>query len=229
MEKCGGCWWLVILEGYLFWLLGVNVVIVDGSWIYVEGCELMFVELLVEGELLVVFFGEGDDCCGVVVQVGWCFGYGCWFDFFGVNCQCIVFQVSVDQFVGEWCQCILECFLVWGFNSFGNWSDLVFVVQMWMFYSLLLLIVGDYVMVSSGFDWWGVMFDFFDLCFVMVVECVIVIVVCDYCDDFWLFGYYVDNELVWVGCDGLVQVCYGFVFGVLMLFMDSLVKCVFVK
>lgn len=214
-EKRGDRWYLVTPEGHPFYSLGVNAVTPNDSQTYVEGRESMFASLPKPDEPLAAFYGKSDDNRDTGANRNRQFDQGRWFDFYGANLQrtygvpaCVTAAAadsaapkpeckpaSVDA--ERWIDHTLTRLQAWGFNTVGNWSEAGLGLKDRVPYTLPLSIVGDYVSISTGQDWWGGMPDPFDPRFAMATERAVAIAARDHRDDPWLIGYFADNELAW--------------------------------
>jgi hypothetical protein len=96
-------------------------------------------------------------------------------------------------------------------------------------YTLPLSIVGDYVSISTGHDWWGGMPDPFDPRFAMATERAVAIAARDHRDDPYLIGYFADNELAWAAPGDDPKDRYALAYGTLKLTTDVPAKRAFLK
>jgi len=129
----------------------------------------------------------------------------------------------------RWADHTLDRLQAWGFNTLGNWSDPQLGQAQRVAYTLPLSIVGDYVSISTGQDWWGGMPDPFDPRFAMAAERAIAIATRDHRDDPWLIGYFADNELAWAGPGDDPKSRYALAYGTLKLTTDVPAKRAFLK
>jgi hypothetical protein len=122
----------------------------------------------------------------------------------------------------------------WGFNTIGNWSEPELGSDQLakkdrVPYTLPLSIVGDYVSISTGHDWWGGMPDPFDPRFAMATERAVAIAARDHRDDPYLIGYFADNELAWAAPGNDPKDRYALAYGTLKLTTDVPAKRAFLK
>jgi hypothetical protein len=129
----------------------------------------------------------------------------------------------------RWTDHTLNRLQAWGFNTIGNWSDAELGAKDRVPYTMPLSIVGDYVSISTGQDWWGGMPDPFDPRFAMATERAVAIAARDHRDDPWLIGYYADNELAWAAPGNDPKARYALAYGTLKLTTDSPAKRAFLK
>ncbi|WP_268797474.1 beta-galactosidase [Pseudomonas huanghezhanensis] len=248
-EKRDDRWYLVTPEGHPFYSLGVNAVTADDSQTYVEGRESMFANLPQGDDSLAAFYGKGDDDRDTGANRNRQFDQGRWFDFYGANLQrtygvakcseasrpttasdapaaaCKVPAVDAERWVDH----TLTRLQAWGFNTVGNWSDPELGRKERMPYTLPLSIVGDYVSISTGQDWWGGMPDPFDPRFAMATERAVAIAARDHRDDPWLIGYFADNELAWAGPGDDPKARYALAYSTLKQTTDVPAKRAFLK
>ncbi|MFJ3482037.1 beta-galactosidase [Pseudomonas sp. NPDC090202] len=129
----------------------------------------------------------------------------------------------------RWTDHTLQRLQAWGFNTIGNWSEPELGNRERVPYTLPLSIVGDYVSISTGHDWWGGMPDPFDPRFAMATERAVAIAARDHRDDPYLIGYFADNELAWAGTGADPKDRYALAYGTLKLTTDSPAKRAFLK
>lgn len=134
----------------------------------------------------------------------------------------------------RWVDHTLQRLQAWGFNTVGNWSDsslqnLESSKKDRVPYTLPLSIVGDYVSISTGLDWWGGMPDPFDPRFAMATERAVAIAARDHRDDPYLIGYFADNELAWAAPGNDPKDRYALAYGTLKLTTDVPAKRAFLK
>ena len=229
-EKRNDRWYLVTPEGHPFYSLGVNAVTADDSQTYVQGRETMFSSLPAEGDPLATFYGKGNDHRDTGASKGRRFDQGRRFDFYGANLQ-RTYGTSDTQ---RWADHTLQRLQAWGFNTIGNWSEPALEspdinAQSHVPYTLPLSIVGDYVSISTGHDWWGGMPDPFDPRFAMATERAVAIAARDHRDDPYLIGYFADNELAWAAPGDDPHDRYALAYGTLKLTTDVPAKRAFLK
>ncbi|MFP3849921.1 beta-agarase [Pseudomonas sp. W5-01] len=140
--------------------------------------------------------------------------------------------VIVDR--KRWVDHTLQRLQAWGFNTVGNWSEpalqnLESSKKERVPYTLPLSIVGDYVSISTGLDWWGGMPDPFDPRFAMATERAVAIAARDHRDDPYLIGYFADNELAWAAPGNAPKDRYALAYGTLKLTTDVPAKRAFLK
>lgn len=134
----------------------------------------------------------------------------------------------------RWIDHTLQRLQAWGFNTVGNWSEpalqsLERGKKERVPYTLPLSIVGDYVSISTGQDWWGGMPDPFDPRFAMATERAVAIAARDHRDDPYLIGYFADNELAWAAPGNDPKSRYALAYGTLKLTTDVPAKRAFLK
>ncbi len=129
----------------------------------------------------------------------------------------------------RWVDHTLQRLQAWGFNTIGNWSDPQLGNKERVPYTLPLSIVGDYVSISTGHDWWGGMPDPFDPRFAMATERAVAIAARDHRDDPYLIGYFADNELAWAAPGNDPKDRYALAYGTLKLTTDVPAKRAFLK
>lgn len=134
----------------------------------------------------------------------------------------------------RWVDHTLQRLQAWGFNTVGNWSEpalqnLESSKKERVPYTLPLSIVGDYVSISTGLDWWGGMPDPFDPRFAMATERAVAIAARDHRDDPYLIGYFADNELAWAAPGNDPKDRYALAYGTLKLTTDVPAKRAFLK
>ncbi|SER92614.1 Beta-galactosidase [Pseudomonas sp. NFACC02] len=229
-EKRNDRWYLVTPEGHPFYSLGVNAVTADDSQTYVEGRESMFSSLPADGDPLATFYGKGNDHRGTGASKDRHFDQGRTFDFYGANLQRTYGAVDPQR----WAEHTLQRLQAWGFNTIGNWSEPALATpensaQSHVPYTLPLSIVGDYVSISTGHDWWGGMPDPFDPRFAMATERAVAIAARDHRDDPYLIGYFADNELAWAAPGDDPHDRYALAYGTLKLTTDVPAKRAFLK
>lgn len=135
--------------------------------------------------------------------------------------------VNVDA--RRWVDHTLQRLQAWGFNTIGNWSEPALGDKGRVPYTLPLSIVGDYVSISTGHDWWGGMPDPFDPRFAMATERAVAIAARDHRDDPYLIGYFADNELAWSAPGDDPKERYALAYGTLKLTTDVPAKRAFLK
>ncbi|WP_062387882.1 beta-galactosidase [Pseudomonas abietaniphila] len=229
-EKRNDRWYLVTPEGHPFYSLGVNAVTADDSQTYVEGRESMFSSLPADGDPLATFYGKGNDHRDTGASKNRHFDQGRTFDFYGANLQRTYGAVDPQR----WAEHTLQRLQAWGFNTIGNWSEPALATpennaQSHVPYTLPLSIVGDYVSISTGHDWWGGMPDPFDPRFAMATERAVAIAARDHRDDPYLIGYFADNELAWAAPGDDPHDRYALAYGTLKLTTDVPAKRAFLK
>lgn len=229
-EKRNDRWYLVTPEGHPFYSLGVNAVTADDSQTYVEGRETMFSSLPGDDDPLATFYGKGNDHRDTGASKDRHFDQGRTFDFYGANLQ-RTYGVSDTS---RWVDHTLQRLQAWGFNTVGNWSEPALEnpeisAQRHVPYTLPLSIVGDYVSISTGHDWWGGMPDPFDPRFAMATERAVAIAARDHRDDPYLIGYFADNELAWAAPGNDPHDRYALAYGTLKLTTDVPAKRAFLK
>ncbi|SDH46075.1 beta-galactosidase [Pseudomonas abietaniphila] len=229
-EKRNERWYLVTPEGHPFYSLGVNAVTADDSQTYVEGRETMFSSLPGDDDPLATFYGKGNDHRDTGASKDRHFDQGRTFDFYGANLQ-RTYGVFDTQ---HWADHTLQRLQAWGFNTIGNWSEPALEnpdvsSQSHVPYTLPLSIVGDYVSISTGHDWWGGMPDPFDPRFAMATERAVAIAARDHRDDPYLIGYFADNELAWAAPGDDPHDRYALAYGTLKLTTDVPAKRAFLK
>ena len=246
-EKQNDRWYLVTPEGHPFYSLGVNAITPDDSQTYIEGREAMFASLPQADEPLAAFYGKSDDNRDTGANRNRQFDQGRWFDFYGANLQ-RTYGVptcaadSTSQAAAErpdckpakidaerWIDHTFTRLQAWGFNTIGNWSDAGLGLKDRVPYTLPLSIVGDYVSISTGQDWWGGMPDPFDPRFAMATERAVAIAARDHRDDPWLIGYYADNELAWAAPGDDPRARYALAYSTLKQTTDVPAKRAFLK
>jgi hypothetical protein len=228
-EKRNDRWYLVTPEGHPFYSLGVNAIAADDSQTYVEGRESMFGSLPGNDDPLAVFYGTGNDHRETGASKGRQFDAGRWFDFYGANLQRTYGVQPVSLDLKRWTDHTLQRLEAWGFNTIGNWSEPELGNRERVPYTLPLSIVGDYVSISTGHDWWGGMPDPFDPRFAMATERAVAIAARDHRDDPYLIGYFADNELAWAGPGNDPKDRYALAYGTLKLTTDVPAKRAFLK
>ncbi|MGH8418796.1 MAG: beta-agarase [Pseudomonas sp.] len=129
----------------------------------------------------------------------------------------------------RWVDHTLQRLQAWGFNTIGNWSEPALESRERVPFTLPLSIVGDYVSISTGHDWWGGMPDPFDPRFAMATERAVAIAARDHRDDPWLIGYFADNELAWAAPGDGPKDRYALAYGTLKLTTDVPAKRAFLK
>jgi hypothetical protein len=134
----------------------------------------------------------------------------------------------------RWTDHTLQRLQAWGFNTVGNWSEPALEdpegsKKQRVPYTLPLSIVGDYVSISTGQDWWGGMPDPFDPRFAMATERAVAIAARDHRDDPYLIGYFADNELAWAAPGNDPKDRYALAYGTLKLTTDVPAKRAFLK
>ncbi|MDE1186887.1 MAG: beta-galactosidase [Pantoea sp.] len=129
----------------------------------------------------------------------------------------------------RWVDHTLQRLQAWGFNTIGNWSEPELGNKERVPYTLPLSIVGDYVSISTGHDWWGGMPDPFDPRFAMATERAVAIAARDHRDDPYLIGYFADNELAWAAPGDDPKARYALAYGTLKLTTDVPAKRAFLK
>ncbi|MEQ7917816.1 beta-agarase [Xanthomonas sp. WHRI 1810A] len=249
-EKRDDRWYLVTPEGHPFYSLGVNAVTASDSQTYIQGREVMFASLPQGDEPLTAFYGQSDDNRDTGANRNRQFDQGRWFDFYGVNLQrtygvptcaeavkteepaatapaTACKPASVDA--ARWVDHTLNRLQAWGFNTIGNWSDPGLGLKDRMPYTLPLSIVGDYVSISTGQDWWGGMPDPFDPRFAMATERAVAIAARDHRDDPYLIGYFADNELAWASPGEGPKARYALAYSTLKQTTDVPAKRAFLK
>ena len=229
-EKRNERWYLVTPEGHPFYSLGVNAVTADDSQTYVEGRETMFSSLPGNDDPLATFYGKGNDHRDTGASKDRRFDQGRTFDFYGANLQ-RTYGVIDSQ---RWADHTLQRLQAWGFNTIGNWSEPALErpqvsSQSHVPYTLPLSIVGDYVSISTGHDWWGGMPDPFDPRFAMATERAVAIAARDHREDPYLIGYFADNELAWAAPGNDPHDRYALAYGTLKLTTDVPAKRAFLK
>ncbi len=140
-----------------------------------------------------------------------------------VECKPVNFDAK------RWTDHTLQRLQAWGFNTIGNWSDPELGSKDRVPYTLPLSIVGDYVSISTGHDWWGGMPDPFDPRFAMATERAVAIAARDHRDDPFLIGYFADNELAWAAPGNDPKDRYALAYGTLKLTTDVPAKRAFLK
>jgi hypothetical protein len=229
-EKRNDRWYLVTPEGHPFYSLGVNAVTADDSQTYIEGRESMFSHLPGDDDPLASFYGKGNDHRDTGASKGRRFDQGRTFDFYGANLHRTYGVFDTRQ----WADHTVQRLQAWGFNTVGNWSEPALAspensLQSHVPYTLPLSIVGDYVSISTGHDWWGGMPDPFDPRFAMATERAVAIAARDHRDDPYLIGYFADNELAWAAPGDDPHDRYALAYGTLKLTTDVPAKRAFLK
>jgi len=229
-EKRNERWYLVTPEGHPFYSLGVNAVTADDSQTYVEGRETMSSSLPGNDDPLATFYGKGNDHRDTGASKDRRFDQGRTFDFYGANLQRTYGVIDTQR----WADHTLQRLQAWGFNTIGNWSEPALErpqvsSQSHVPYTLPLSIVGDYVSISTGHDWWGGMPDPFDPRFAMATERAVAIAARDHREDPYLIGYFADNELAWAAPGNDPHDRYALAYGTLKLTTDVPAKRAFLK
>lgn len=196
-----GRWWLVTPSGHLFLSFGIDVMQMGDSTI-VHPRDSLFAALPDAGDPLARHYGEDPH-----VLYG-PYKSGKTFNFYAANLQ----RKYGEQYEMPWGTTAVARLKSWGFNTIGNWSDVVLESMGWAPYTATLSVEGSHARVSSGSDYWGRMHDPFDPAFASDAGTSFRDRASKLKDDPWCLGYFVDNELSWSGGDvegGRYGLAYG--------------------
>lgn len=223
--KQQGRWYFLTPHGHPFFSLGVNAVNAEQSQTYIEGREAMFLDLPEATDPLGAFYGTADHRSQNGANHGRAFDHGRWFDFYAAN----RYRIHGTHDLAQWRSQALDRLQAWGFNTLGNWSDLGFIGNQRVPYSIALSISGDFASIRSGQNWWGGMPDPFDPRFAMAAERAIAIAARDVRHDPWLLGFFADNELSWAAPGADPKARYALAYATLGLTTDIPAKRAFLK
>lgn len=180
VKEVDGVWWYVDPEGYLFWSVGTTGIRVSDTTL-LEGCEGFFEELPEREGSFAPFY---DPPIGSPANDG-------------KGKEVVSFYLlNVLRKYGSleaWRDRVIQRFKIWGYNTFGNWSDELMMAQKSVPHTRSL---------SSRFDKWRFnnrMPDVFDGDWEKAFDEYLEGIVSNQKDNPWLLGYFVDNEMPWGG------------------------------
>ena len=183
----GGKWWLVDPDGHLFFSIGMDAV--DDSDTYggttVTGRDAMFSALAEPGA---VVFGHMNAAPAGVTP-------GTIYNFYAANLE----RKYGPAYHQAWQQNALARLKSWGFNTLGNWSDLALAKQDAMPYVARLAYASNHAHVPTSYQGWAPMDDPFDPKFAADVAATFPRRVQPYKNDPYCIGYFLANEMSWVG------------------------------
>lgn len=187
-ERRDGKWWLVDPDGRLFFSVGIDT-IAPWEQTYIGGREDLFSWLPERDDPLNVFRSMKYSSFGGKPKSGETYA------FYAAN----NFRKYGKDWEAKWRDAVFRRLPSWGFNTVGNWSDASIAPNKRIPFVATGGIGGDHARVRSGSDYWGEMHDPFDPKFETDVATSLHDLVAKVKDDPWCLGYFIDNELSWVG------------------------------
>jgi len=188
-EKQNGKWWLVDPDGRLFFSYGMDAMGLEPEATFMTGRDEMFSWRPFKDDPLHQFLRHDENVHMGPVKSGDTFNF----------CSSNLYRKLGPDFQVDWRAASLERLTSWGFNTIGNWSDEGFIKNGHVPYVATAGVAGSFARVSSGSDYWGQMPDPFDPAFARAAVHSLTGVALKVQDDPWCLGYFVDNELSWVG------------------------------
>jgi hypothetical protein len=190
--KRDGKWWLVTPSGHLFFSMGLDSVNATEGATVVEGREQMFEWLPGEGDPLAAQYqapgGRGPVGAGSKQPPRRAFS------FYTANLE----RKYGKDWYGSWQAMTMARLSAWGFNTVGNWSDRHLYDLKRVPYVGTLSVRGQMAQLSHipPFPTLRI-YDTFDPRFPEAVNRSVRALAGERCNDSWLIGYFVDNELPW--------------------------------
>lgn len=187
-ERRNGKWWFVDPDGRLFFSAGIDTI---APWeaSYVSGREDLYSWLPGREDPLSVFRSVKSSSFGGKLKSGETYA------FYAAN----NFRKYGKDWTAKWREQVFRRLSSWGFNTVGNWSDPLIVPNQRIPYVATGSVGGDHARVRSGSDYWGEMHDPFDPKFESDVATSLHDLTAKVKTDPWCLGYFIDNELSWVG------------------------------
>jgi len=181
VAEVDGRWWYVDPDGRVFWSIGTTCIRVSDTTL-LEGREALFASLPKRD-------GEFAACYNPPVSSISNDGRG--------KTVVSFYLLNVLRKFGSleaWRDRVIERFRVVGFNTVGNWSDAIMLEQQQIPHTRSLRSVVGTATVGGRH-----MPDVFDPAWPAALDRHVAEAVADGRDNPWLIGYFVDNELPWVG------------------------------
>jgi hypothetical protein len=217
-QKVGTKWWLVTPDGKPFWSVGFAAAITSNPTI-VQGREGMFANL---PDASNPFYGTAGTVAKGPQPSG-----STTFDYFSYNLN----RKYGTDYVAQYVKTTLDRATSWGFNTLGGFTDVEFKNNGKVPYCGSFGIEGSHPRISTGNDYWQPLPDPFDLAFRTSVDTSILRAqVALTKNDPYLIGWFVDNELTWVGTGTGPTYQYALVYSVARMTWDgSAAKRAFVR
>lgn len=187
-EFVNGKWWLVTPQGNLFFSIGMNNVSANNPTV-VTGRESLFSQLPVKNDPLGQFYSWIKQ-----PRLGPPTGAAT-YDFYKSN----LYQKYGSNWNSQWADTTQQRLSHWGFNTIGNWSDGNLLGTGKMPYTATGYSGSTGATISTGLDYWAPTPDPFDPQFAVDLARNLNSVTQKYKSDPYCIGYFVDNEINWVG------------------------------
>lgn len=189
-EQIDGKWWLLTPQGRLFLSLGANCVH-RGDPTFIEERGDWF-EWLPDAEgPFAEFLGHYSGVHSMAEAIG---GRGTTINFFGLNMR----RKYGEHWRNAYREQAYRRLPAWGFTTIGNWSDGPILEHSPMPFTVTGGSGGARVL-EGGTGYWGKMKDVFDPDFAPNTEASIARLTGTYRENPLVVGYFVDNEMSWVG------------------------------
>lgn len=186
--QVNGTWWLVDPLGHLFFSTGLDTITNKESTV-TQDRESLFQWLPKTTDPFGNHYGSATPIKGIS-------GTHQTFNFYAANLE----RRYGNNWDSVWQNLTLSRLTSWGFNTLGNWTDSSLFAHNQTPYVLAQAINGSFNHVYTGNDWWGPMPDPFDPTFAQAATSRFQASISQSnINDPNLIGYYVDNELSWVG------------------------------
>ncbi len=131
------------------------------------------------------------------------------YSFYRANVERRYGQTEPESYLRDWEQVTLDRMNSWGMTSFGNWVDPAFYPNEQVPYFANGWIIGDYKVLTSEYDHWAPMPDFFDPKFRERARATISVVADEIQGSPWCVGIFIDNEKSWGIREGNLKQRYG--------------------
>jgi hypothetical protein len=185
-QKVGNKWWLVTPDGKPFWSVGFCAAVSDNPTI-IQGRSAMFANLPASSP----FYGTAANVIKGPQPTG-----AKTFDYFAYNLS----RKYGSDYQTEYVQTTLDRARSWGFNTLGGFTDPEFKSNGRVPYCGTFGIEGTFPRISTGNDYWQALPDPYSTEWrTAVTNSVTKAQAAATATDPYLIGWFVDNELTWIG------------------------------
>ncbi len=201
-----GKWWLVDPAGYRFLSMGINAVALDSS--LTTGREQLYSWLPALPDPLST--APPTYLANHYIPTSTAYGNrsGWTYDFYGANLE----RKYGSDYLNKWKANSLSRITSWGFNTVGGWSP-SFVANGRVPYTITIGTEKTPNKIDAGYGHGSLVPDAYDPKFASVLAAALQVYITRVKSDPYLIGYFVDNELSWIGQGPNAQ--YGLAYGVM--------------